>query len=682
MYRFLKIIVFLFSLLIFQKTHSQDSWVISTESVNPVDYYGVTLANGMIGIVSSPEPLKVKQIVLAGLYDQYGRGRVSNFIPAFNLLNLRLILNGRTVTTQNVSNFKQELNMQNGTFTSTFDVDKLAKVKYTYMALRHLPYSVLGTVEITPTAEIALTAVNIMETPDALRDSKFTFNEINRKHIGIQMLTSQAKTPTGKIMLAATTSFAFTEKRGEEPNVIHEMPDSHLHQQKFSKVLKSGEIYSFSLVGTAISTAHTADAYNEAERLTIFARLEGVERLLKLHNQTWAKLWESDIRIEGDAQAQQDIHSMLYHAYAFNSTGSAFSVSPMGLSGLGYNGHVFWDAETWIFPALLVLQPDMARNMLEYRFNRLQAARNNAFAHGYNGAMFPWESADSGVEETPVWALAGPFEHHISACVSIAAWQYYCVTQDFEWLRTKGWPLISETADFWVSRVEKNEKGQYEIKNVVAADEYAENVDNDAYTNGAVKVSLQNAQAAATLLKLKVNPLWKQIADRIVINKFPDGTTREHNTYNGENIKQADVNLLAYPLLLIKDTAQIHRDLKYYELRVPEKNTPAMTQAVFSLLYARLGIADKAYYFFKDAYVPNQLPPFGVTAETKGGDNPYFLTGSGGILQAVMMGFGGLEITSKGIEQRKSTMPAHWKLLTITGVGKNKSTIVIRKNNQ
>ena len=111
MYRFLKIIAVLFSLLIFQKIHSQDSWVISTESVNPADYYGITSANGMIGIVSSPEPLKVKQIVLAGLYDQYGRGRVSNFIPAFNLLNLRLILNARTVTAQKVSNFKQELNM-------------------------------------------------------------------------------------------------------------------------------------------------------------------------------------------------------------------------------------------------------------------------------------------------------------------------------------------------------------------------------------------------------------------------------------------------------------------------------------------------------------------------------------------------------------------------------------------
>ena len=68
--------------------------------------------------------------------------------------------------------------------------------------------------------------------------------------------------------------------------------------------------------------------------------------------------------------------------------------------------------------------------MIEYRYERLDAARKNAFSHGYKGAMFPWESAGSGVEETPVWALSGPFEHHITACVGLAAWNYYCVTQD------------------------------------------------------------------------------------------------------------------------------------------------------------------------------------------------------------------------------------------------------------
>ncbi len=103
-----------------------------------------------------------------------------------------------------------------------------------------------------------------------------------------------------------------------------------------------------------------------------------------------------------------------------------------------------------------------------------------------------------------------------------------------------------------------------------------------------------------------------------------------------------------------------------------------MTQAIFSLVYSHLGNRKKAYYFFKDAFLPNLCPPFRVIAETKGGDNLYFLTGAGGILQAVMMGFGGLDITPKGLVQRKSILPAHWKSLVITGVGKEKTTITVR----
>ena len=678
----MKKILFVFTLgclLYVQQLSAQNPWVITADSINSQNYYGVSVANGMIGVVSSAEPLKVKNVVLSGLYDQYGRGRVSNFIQGFNLLNLKLYINGRLVTAESVSHLRQELDMHAAVLSTTFDVDDQATVKYSYCALRHLPYCVLANVEVTAKKPLTLTAVNVMETPDALRDSKFTFNEINRKHIGIQLMTSQAKSPTEKLSVCATTSFAFAEERGEEPNVIHEMPDNNLHQMKFTKSVNGAEVYRFSLIGTTLSSAQSADPYNEAERLTVFARLEGVDRLMKMHQSAWDKLWASDIRIDGDKQAQQDVHSMLYHLYSFTSSGSGLSVSPMGLSGLGYNGHVFWDADTWMFPVLAVLHPELACSMIEYRFNRLQAARNNAYAHGYKGAMFPWESADSGVEETPVWALAGPFEHHISACVALAAWQYYCVTQDVEWLREKGWPIISETADFWVDRAERNEKGEYEIKNVVASDEWAENVDNDAYTNASAQVNLRNAVVAASVLKQAPKPEWKTVADKLVFNKLANGVTREHATYNGENIKQADVNLLAYPLLVIKDTAQIRKDLNYYEVRVPEKGTPAMTQAIFSLLYTRLGNADKAYHFFVDAYCPNLLPPFRVIAETKGGDNPYFLTGSGGVLQAVLMGFGGLDITPKGIIQHKTILPKHWNSLVITGVGKDKSTVTVRK---
>ncbi|HPZ87798.1 MAG TPA: glycoside hydrolase family 65 protein, partial [Flavihumibacter sp.] len=308
-----------------------------------------------------------------------------------------------------------------------------------------------------------------------------------------------------------------------------------------------------------------------------------------------------------------------------------------------------------------------------------EAARRNAFSKGFKGAMFPWESAEKGVEETPVWALSGPFEHHITACVAIAAWNYYRVTQDKDWLREKGWPLLSATAEFWASRVERNGPGHYDIKNVVAADEWAENVDNNAFTNAAARANLQYATAAAKLLGLTPDPDWLQVANNIPILKMADGVTQEHASYKGEGIKQADVNLLSYPLKEVTEPAAVLRDLEYYEQRVPDAGTPAMTQAVFTTLYARLGNKEKAAKWFKESYVPNLNPPFRVIAETKGGTNPYFSTGAGGIVQSVLMGFGGLEITDKGIVQIKSVLPPSWKKLTITGVGVQKKTFTVQQ---
>jgi trehalose/maltose hydrolase-like predicted phosphorylase len=362
---------------------------------------------------------------------------------------------------------------------------------------------------------------------------------------------------------------------------------------------------------------------------------------------------------------------MLYHLYSFSREGTALSPSPMGLSGLGYNGHVFWDTELWMYPSILVMQPQMARSMMEYRFQRLDAAKRNAFSKGFRGAMFPWESAETGVEETPVWALSGPFEHHITGCVAIAAWNYYCVTQDTAWLRDRGWPILSATADFWASRVERNGPGKYDIRNVVAADEWAENVDNNAFTNAAARANLNYATKAAAILKIKADPDWLNVANNIPILKFPDGITKEHAAYNGEGIKQADVNLLSYPLKEVTDPKAVRADLEYYSKRVPDQGTPAMTQAVFTTLYARLGDGEAAFKWFKESYIPNLNPPFRVIAETKGGTNPYFSTGAGGIIQSVLMGFGGLEITEKGIKKNNVVLPKEWKSLKISVKGKD-----------
>ncbi|QNA44476.1 glycoside hydrolase family 65 protein [Lacibacter sediminis] len=677
----LTILTFLFAA--FSATAQKiDPWKITATNFDPSNYYGITVANGMIGVVSSPEPFKVKEVVLAGAYDLYGRGRVSNFLKSFNLLNSYLEIDGKRIDTKSASNMKQELDMQHASFTTTFDYADKATVTYTYYSLRHLPFTVLMDIVITPKKNISISGASVMEAPDALKDVQNYYNEIDRPHVTMSLLTSSAKSPTGKLLMCASNTFLFSEHHGSEPRVIHEMWDNNMHLVKFNKQLKAGETYRYSIAGSSITSAHHDDPLNEAERLTIYAKLEGRERLLQFHNKAWDELWSSRITIEGDAAAaqdQQDINSMLYHLYSFSREGTALSPSPMGLSGLGYNGHVFWDTELWMYPALLVLKPELAKSMVEYRYQRLEAAKRNAFSKGYKGAMFPWESAETGVEETPVWALSGPFEHHITACVAIAAWNYFCVTQDKVWLREKGYPIISATADFWASRVERNGNGKYDIKNVVAADEWAENVDNNAFTNAAAKANLQFATDAAKLLGILPNADWLNVANNIPVLKFPDGVTREHATYNGEGIKQADVNLLAYPLKEIKDAVSIRKDLEYYEQRVPNEGTPAMTQAVFTTLYARLGDATKAYHWFKDAFIPNLNPPFRVIAETKGGTNPYFATGAGGILQSVLMGFGGLEITPTGIMQLKTVLPANWKSVTVYGVGVQKKTFVNKR---
>ena len=677
-----RIFVYLLMCVSFEVSAQPDPWKITATKIDPSNYYGITVANGMIGIVSAAEPFKIKDVVLAGAYDLYGRGRVSNFLRSFNLLNATLDIDGKRMDAKSASQLKQELDMQHASFTTSFEYGDKATVSYTYYSLRQLPFTVLMDVTITAKKDININSSSVMEAPDALKEVQNYYNEIDRPHVVISLLTSSAKSPTGKLLMCASNTFLFSEPHGQEPRVIHEMWDNNMHLMKFNKKIKAGEIYRYSIAGSSITSAHHDDPLNEAERLTIYAKLEGRDRLLNFHNKAWDELWKSDIVIDGDAQSQQDIHSMMYHLYSFTREGTALSPSPMGLSGLGYNGHVFWDTELWMFPSLLILHPELAKSMIEYRYQRLEAAKKNAFSKGFKGAMYPWESAETGVEETPVWALSGPFEHHITACVGIAAWNYYCVTRDKNWLKEKGWPILSATADFWASRVERNGPGKYDIKNVVAADEWAENVDNNAFTNAAAKANLQFATEAANLLGIDATTDWMTVANNIPILKMSDGVTREHATYNGERIKQADVNLLAYPLKEITDPKQITKDLEYYSTRIPDEGTPAMTQAIFTLLYARLGDKDKAWYWFKDAYVPNLNPPFRVIAETKNGTNPYFATGAGGILQSVMMGFGGLEITPKGIIQIKSVLPAQWKNLTIKGVGPEKKTFTVTKEPQ
>ncbi len=237
--------------------------------------------------------------------------------------------------------------------------------------------------------------------------------------------------------------------------------------------------------------------------------------------------------------------------------------------------------------------------------------------------------------------------------------------------------MLKEIADYWVSRVSKNADGSYSIKNVVGANEFAANVDDNAFTNGSAITALNYAVLAAKEVGETADPAWNEVASKIVILKFPDGTTKENQNYDGEIIKQADVNLLSYPLDIITERENVLKDLEYYEAKLSPEG-PAMGQSIFAILYARLGDSKEAYRLFKRSYEPNKRAPFGALAESATSENPYFATGAGGMLQVVLFGFGGLHITENGIEQKNEILPKEWKSLTLKGIGPEKKTYIIK----
>lgn len=633
-------------------------------------YAPAPMANGCIGILPQKEPFAVEHVMLNHVFDAASPHIVSRVMRGINPFCLSMKIDKIKVDTSNISDWQQTIDMRRAVHQTSFHTLEKADVSYELCALRNLPYAGLIRVTVQACKDMLLEVRSGMGIPDDYSQSLIRYREMEADGNRMYMLESDATSRFGYRRVASTSSFLFN---GEQIKPIY---DEATRELFFSIQLKKGETFCFSLVGSVCSSRDFFDPYNEAERQVIYAVHEGEEALMQAHYRLWDELWQGDIRIEGDDDAQRIVRFALFNLYSSCRGGSRLSIPPMGLSLQGYNGHIFWDTELWMYPPMLLLNQDIARSMLDYRFDRLPAARKKALAYGYRGAMFPWESDDSGEEATPTHALTGPFEHHITADIGIACWNYYCVTRDMRWLQREGYPLLKEIADFWTSRVTRNPDGSYSIHNVTGADEYANGVTDNAFTNGAASLALKYACQAAEICGEKVPELWWKIGENIRILQFENGVTREHSTYKGEMIKQADANLLAYPLGLITDEYRQRQDLEYYAERIDQKDGPAMSYSVYCVQYARMGEADKAYEMFRRCYEPNLRKPFGVISETPTSNNPYFMTGAGGLLQAVLNGFCGLQITDEGIVQLPSALPSHWKRVTVTGVGSDKKTYV------
>ncbi|MEO7715119.1 MAG: glycosyl hydrolase family 65 protein [Capsulimonas sp.] len=362
----------------------------------------------------------------------------------------------------------------------------------------------------------------------------------------------------------------------------------------------------------------------------------------------WAKIWDqSDIVITGDPEAQQVVHSSLFYLLSSTYPGSPHSIPPMGLSSAVYKGHIFWDAEIWMFPALIAQHPEYAKSILDYRFARLGQARKNAAKHKFAGAEYPWESAETGEEVAPEEFAK---ERHITADVAYAAWQYYLWTGDKKYLREEGWPMIQATAQYWASRVTKDGDDSYHIRQIMSPDETAGLVDDDAWTNAVVRYNLNAATAAAAALGLPADPKWTDIADALITLSDSDrGIPAEHAGDITERFaaKQADTLLMIHPLNEKFDATTTGRMLDFYAAHTI-KTGPAMTSCIHSIVASELDRGSEALDYFRESYRPFMRGPWNAFSEKRTTNNVYFHTGMGGSLQSVLYGFAGLQVRSGG----------------------------------
>jgi trehalose/maltose hydrolase-like predicted phosphorylase len=405
---------------------------------------------------------------------------------------------------------------------------------------------------------------------------------------------------------------------------------------------RSGRSYT---VTKAVGVAVSADSPHPYATAVAASRREarlGYDRMRVGSDAAWAALWKSDIVVSGDAQLQRQVRAAFFSLLASVRDDTPWAPSPGGLSSDGYNGHVFWDSETWMYPSLLATEPAIAAQSLQYRVDRLPAAYRYAADTGWSGARYPWESALSGGEDTPTWANTGLYEIHVSADISLAMWQYWLATGDLKWLTGKGWPVLKGIADFWVSRATRNADGSYSINTVIPPDEYVEQVNDSVYTNVGARDSLRYAIQAAALVGQHASPKWSTVADglRVLFDRSL-GIHPEYAGYPGDAVKQADVTLLSYPWENAQSAAVTEADLDYYVPRT-DPGGPSMTDAIHSVLSSQLGIAGcPAFTFTRRSVDPFMRAPYDQFSEARTGGAFTFTTGAGGFLQEFLYGYTG-----------------------------------------
>jgi trehalose/maltose hydrolase-like predicted phosphorylase len=483
-------------------------------------------------------------------------------------------------------------------------------------------------------------------------------------------------------------------------------------EERWSWEAGLGETVHLNRIFTVFTSRDDASPAKAACDRLSSTRSRGLRAAAGAHVDAWRRKWEAaDVRILGDEEAQRALRFAIYHLIAAaNPADEHVSIGARGLTGEAYRGHVLWDTEIYMLPFYVLTDPAAARALLMYRYHTLDAARRKAQAQGYAGALYAWESAGTGAEVTPQRVVApdgrvvvirtGEREHHISADVAYAVWQYWRATGDDAFMLAAGTEILVETAHFWASRARVGPDGQAHIRQVIGPDEYHELVDDNAYTNVMAAFNLERAADAVAILSREQSSDWRRLSARLELSeKEPqswrtlarklvtglDPATKLFEQFAGyfqlgeidattlqgcptpidvclgtdrvagsKVIKQADVVALS-ALLWDKWPVAVHEaNFRYYEPRTAHGSS--LSPAVHALVAARLGDVARAQAYFRQAAEIDLANNMGNAA---GGVHMGAL---GGLWQAAVLGAAGLQVREDGVAVDPHLLPGWTEL--------------------
>jgi trehalose/maltose hydrolase-like predicted phosphorylase len=678
-----------------------------------------TVANGYLGARGFPEePFdagpSTPTILVAGLFDP-GPDGIPELAPVANVLSAEIDLDGGPLRMApgRVNSYERVLDMKRGLLRRAFVYrhrgrsTRLEFERFASLANCHL----LGqSITITPLDWRGRAAVRFWMGGPGGGPAGRHLSAIHSSHVARDRILLAAQTTGTKTRVAHACRCRSWVRQAAPPQPKHVGEGSRLGLA-YEAVLECSQRAVFQRLAATYTSRDPETTSVERCCLEDVRGLDGAAYGVRRrrHVRRWAGRWRrADVAIDGPRDDQQAVRFAVFHlVQACPPRDATVSVAAKGLTGPGYRGHVFWDTELFMLPHFIWTHPGSAHRLLDYRRHTLPGARRKALANGYQGAMFPWESADTGDETCPpyvpgpdgkpVRVLTGELQHHITADIVYACRQYVRATGDDHFRERQLLVLAVETARFWASRVRYNRReGRYEIRDVIGPDEYHVHVDNNAYTNflaawnlrlAAEEVARMRAAhprsrllrelrigegeperwrgiAAAMFLPVERDGgLWEQHAGFFKLPRRDPGALRRRIAAKTGNeqarifnrcqvLKQPDV-LMLMALFPRRFSRRVRRrNWDCYEPRTDHGSS--LSPSVHSIVASDLALKGKAYEYFRRSAFIDLHDTMGNTAAG------LHCASLGGTWQAVVRGFLGLQPGEEGPSVRPS-LPAAWK---------------------